>query len=284
MMGVEFYQPTTLEEALKVLDEKQGPLKILAGGTDLMLDIRSKKYPVAGIVDITRLSELKKITVEEDVVKIGSLVTFAEAASSKLLQERVSLLAEAAGVVGAPQIRNQGTIGGNIANASPAADSVVPLIALDAVVSVASSVGFKEVPLHQLLCGVGKTTLAPNEVITEIKFKLPSPNARSGFVKFGRRNALAIARMSVAILLDFEAETIKDARVALGAVAPNPFRSTELENMLINKSAGEVDVEEVITKASQVVSQVLGSRPSAKWKNPAIRGLMRQALSKVGIV
>jgi CO/xanthine dehydrogenase FAD-binding subunit len=283
-MQLEFYRPLTLQEVLKILAEKRGLVKILAGGTDLMLDIQRKKYEVAGIVDITELNELKAIRVEDEYVRIGSLVTFTKVANEKKLQEQVRFLTEAASLIGAPQIRNQGTLGGNIANASPAADSVVPLIALDAVLSVVSLSGHREVPLNQLLSGVGKTNLAADELITEIKFKLPSVKARSAFVKFGRRNALAIARMSVGILIDFEGKEIIDARVALGAVAPNPFRATELENLFLNKSIEQINVEEVISCANKVVSQTLGNRPSAKWKNEAIRGLMRQTLHKIGIV
>ncbi|HHU31834.1 MAG: FAD binding domain-containing protein [Zhaonellaceae bacterium] len=283
-MGVEFYKPQKLEDVLDVLATKKGPLKILAGGTDLMLDIRNKKYEVAGIVDINLLSELKNISVEGEFIKIGSLVTFTQLANSTLLQERVPFLVEAANSVGAPQIRNQGTIGGNIANASPAADSVVPLIALDAICSVLSPLGNRDIPLNQLLCGVGKTRLASDELIVEVKFKLPRKITRSAFVKFGRRNALAIARMSVAILLGLDGNKVNAARVALGAVAPNPFRSLELENMFLNKAMEEIDVDEVIARSSMVVSQALGNRPSAKWKNEAIKGLMRQVLSKIGIM
>lgn len=283
-MQYTFYMPKTVREALEILVQAEGPLKVLAGGTDLMLDIRNKKYQPKGIVDLSGLEELKQITFDDGVVRIGSMVTFTRLANSSLLKERVTVLAEAASVVGSPQIRNQGTIGGNIANASPAADIVPPLVALGAVVQVESAQVKREVPVPEILAGAGKNNLAPDEIITEIKFLLPDEQSRSSFVKFGRRNALAIARMSVATVITLEENLIKEARIALGAVAPNPFRATGLEEMLAGKSPSKEVLEQVIAASSQVVSEKLGNRPSAKWKNEAIKGLMRQSLQKLKLV
>lgn len=283
-MVFQFYAPATLEEALDILTTQSGKLKILAGGTDLMLDMRHKKYNLAGIVDVSNLAELKKITVENGLVRIGSMVTFSQLANSSLLKERVSFLAEAASLVGSPQIRNQGTIGGNIANASPAADSVVPLVALGAVLTVASKKEIKEVPLTQLLTGVGENNLTARELITEIKFRLPDAGTKSIFVKFGRRNALSIARISIALLVEHDTVVITDARVALGAVAPNPCRATELEKLLNARRLDNLTEGAIIPQSTKVVSRMLGNRPSAKWKNEAIRGLMREALHKLELL
>jgi len=276
--------PATVQEAVQILAYSPGPLKILAGGTDLMLDIREKKYQPIGIVDLSGVEELRHITLDNGVVRIGSMVTFSALANSPLLKERVRLLAEAAAVVGSPQIRNQGTIGGNIANASPAADIVPPLVALDAVVKVESANAQREVGVSEILGGAGETNLALDEIITEISFMLPNVETRSTFVKFGRRNALAIARMSVATVVAIERNVIKEARIALGAVAPNPFRAKELEDMLVGVLPQQQDLEKIIVASSEVVSQRLGNRPSAKWKNEAIKGLMRSALQKMGLI
>lgn len=283
-MPFAFYMPGSLQEALEILAQEEGPLKVLAGGTDLMLDLRSKRVRPKGIVDLSGVPELKQMHIDGEIVRIGSTVTFTELANWDLLQKRVSMLAEAASVVGSPQIRNQGTIGGNIANASPAADIVPSLVALDAMVTVASLRGTKEVLITNLLAGAGKTNLAPDEIIVDIKFPLPQGETRSTFVKFGRRNALAIARMSVALQVTLDGDTISEARIALGAVAPNPFRATSLEEMLQGNVKSPEIMEKVMAASSEVVSSMIGNRPSVIWKREAIRGLMHQALQKLELL
>lgn len=183
--------------------------------------------------------------------------------------------------MGSPQIRNQGTIGGNIANASPAADTVPAIVAMDGVALVKSIRGDRLVKVTDLLKGVGKTDLAADELIVEISFN-KLQNFSSTFVKLGRRNALAISRISAAVGVSTDAEgNIFDARVALGSVAPNPFRAILIEDNLIGKNINQEIPEDVIETASEVVAEKLGPRASAPYKRVAIKGVMRQALEKL---
>jgi CO/xanthine dehydrogenase FAD-binding subunit len=274
----DFYMPDTVCDALQILDSHQGPLKVLAGGTDLILALRQKKIQPKGIVDLSGVSQLKQVKVEGNRISIGSLVTFSQIASIKGLGQRASLLVEAALDIGSPQIRNQGTIGGNIANASPAADIVPPLLVLEAVAVIESCRGSREVPVAELLAGAGCTNLTDDEIITEIRFDLPAPEAKSTFRKFGRRNALAIARISTAMLVIVENNVVKEAKLALGAVAPNPFRAPELEAMLRGQALSTELLEEVIQASGLLVGEKLGKRPSAIWKKEAIKGLMRETM------
>lgn len=275
-----YFKPGTLKEALNLLAENKG--KILAGGTDLILDLQRKEMP-GTIVDIGGISDLQHIKETEDRVMLGSGVTFTQIESSPVIRKYCLALSEAAGLVGSPQIRNQGTIGGNIANASPAADTVPAVVAMDGEVRVASVRGERIVRISDLLKGIGKTDLAPDELILEISFKKIS-NFRSSFIKLGRRNALAISRMSSAsgVKVD-EKGSILEARIALGSVAPNPFRSLLVENVLVGKNIHDGIPEEAIQIAGKDVEERLGNRATAPYKKEAIKGVVRHALEKIFI-
>lgn len=276
MIGVKgYWKPGTINEALDILAEKNA--KVLAGGTDLVLDLGRKEIP-ADIVDVGAIPDLKQIREDEDQVYIGSGVTFTQAQMSPIINRYCSALAEAASVVGSPQIRNQGTIGGNIANASPAADTVPAMVAMDAQAVLASARGRRLVKLTDLLKGINKIDLAPDEMIIEIVFRKIS-NFQSTFVKLGRRNALAISRISSAVGVSLDdKQMIREARVALGSVAPNPFRSSMIESALLGKKATEEIIEEVLDAARNDVAERLGPRASAPYKREAIRGVVRKAL------
>lgn len=274
----EYWRPGTIDEALELLAANQS--KVLSGGTDLVLDLQKKELP-GRIVDIGGLRELQQIRETEDKIFMGSGVTFTQVERSSIIQRSCRALAEAAGLVGSPQIRNQGTIGGNIANASPAADTVPPIVAMDGEALVASTRGERVVKVTDLLKGMGKTDLAPDELILEISFH-KIPNFKSAFAKLGRRNALAISRISAALGVSIDEKgVVREARAALGAVAPNPFRSGVIENALLGKKIHEEIPEDVIRTAGDDVAERLGSRASAPYKREAIKGVVRHALEKL---
>ena len=271
-----YFRPQTIGEVYELLSNRKNPTKVLAGGTDLLLHLHKASEPV-DIVDIGDIPQLKTIEEHEDEVRFGSMATFTQIQTSEIILKNYRALAKAAAMVGSPQIRNQGTIVGNIANASPAADSVPALVAVDAQVLVASSGSQRWEKIVDLLAGINKVNLAGNEIILGISFK-KIPGLRSGFAKLGRRNALAISRLSAAVGIVAENNIITQARVALGAVAPNPFRSHQIENSLIGKSLDEAISDDVLETASAVVAEKLGNRTSAPYKRQAIKGIVRQAL------
>lgn len=275
MLKIEKYlRPDTIVEALELLGKKNS--KVLFGGTDLVLELQ-KKDMTGTIVDMGGLKELQQIRETDDKVIIGSGVTFSQLETSPVIKQYCMALSESAGLVGSPQIRNQGTVGGNIANASPAADTVPAIVAMDGEVLVASIRGERLVKVTDLLKGIGKTDLAADELILEISFT-KIPNFRSTFVKLGRRNALAISRISAVIGVGIDEKgIICEARVSLGSVAPNPFRSTAIENALLGKKINQGVPEDVIQAAGDDVAQRLGSRASAPYKREAIKGVVRQA-------
>lgn len=274
-----YFRPQTIEEIYELLSNSKQPTKVLAGGTDLILHLHKAPEPV-NIVDIRGIDQLRSIEEDEDKVSFGSMVTFNQIQMSKIILDNYKALAKAASLVGSPQIRNQGTIVGNIANASPAADSVPALVAMDAEVLIASKYGQRWERIEDVLKGINNISLASDELILEVSFK-KIPGLRSGFAKLGRRNALAISRISGAVGIVTNNNFITEARVALGAVAPNPFRSHLIEQALVGRSLDEVISDSVLEVASLAVAEKLGNRASAPYKRQAIKGVVRQALEDI---
>lgn len=275
----EYYQPQSLQAALELFAGSDGRLKPLAGGTDVVPAMGKGELKAAGLVDLSKIQELKGIKIEGNEIRIGSVTAFSHIEASPIIRKNAALLAQAAGAVGSPQIRNSGTIGGNIANASPAADTVTALVTLDAEVKLNSLNGSRIVPVCDVLCGVGKTTIQPQEIITEIIIKIPPAGSQTGFIKLGRRKALAIARMSMAIIYTIKNDKIDYARVGIGAVGPNPRRYPALEDALTGKKPSDELINEFANASQQEVTRVLGTRPSAVWKNEAVKGIARDLLS-----
>ncbi|MBQ4051401.1 MAG: FAD binding domain-containing protein [Oscillospiraceae bacterium] len=221
-----FYQPLTAEEAIAYLAREN--TMACAGGTDLYVNRKHGKFLDKDYVSLDKLQELKQVTKKADGWHVGSMVNFA--CAEKLEIPGAACLAMAAAEVGAPQIRNRGTVGGNIVSASPAADSVPALMALDAKVMLRSVSGERVVPLTDFMKGPGKTDLKPGELMTEII--VPEGKGSSVFSKAGKRNALAIAVCSQAVYLETENGKITEIRVALGSVAPTAVRAYRAEALL----------------------------------------------------
>jgi CO/xanthine dehydrogenase FAD-binding subunit len=278
--------PDTVGEAIELLWQDEGQTKIIAGGTDLVIGLRNGNHVPHSIIDITRIEELRKIEERNGTISIGAAVTHSEISSSPLIKKYAKVLSDAASEIGSPQIRNLGTIGGNIINASPAADTIPPLMVLNAIGRIVSKGGEQEVPLNQLFRGAYETNLRPHELLAQVIFqKLPS-DMRSSFLRLARRDAMAIARMSVAIALHMEKKKnrIEDIRIAVGSVTPTPQRFSEVETFL----KGKAPDGEILQKASLMVSETMihrsGMRPSTSYKRPVVEALfaraMREALDR----
>ena len=276
---------TTVAEACSVLAEHGAEASILAGGTDLLLKFRrpAAKAPKL-IVDISRVAELRGIVERDGNIVIGPLVTHAELQGSELLRRYAPLLSSAAATIGAPQIRNRGTIGGNIMNAAACADTVPPLIALGAIVTLQSSDGSREMSLGELFLQPYQTKANPDELLTAIRFPILPATARSAFIKLGRRNALSIARLSVAAILEMGDDgRIAGARIVPGAAFPTWRRVTAAEQMLI----GEKPLVELFAAAGRKVTDEMiretGRRWSTEYKEPVLAVLVRRALEQCAI-
>ncbi len=278
--------PTSKAEALAVLGDIGEDAVVVAGGTDVAPLISKRRIRPRVLVDLGRIDDLKLLSVgpgsEGGSATIGALVTHGALARDKGVSETAHVLSAACRTVGAPQVRARGTIGGNVANASPAADGAVALVALGASAVVESDGDERrEVPLPEFFSGPGQTVLRSGELVTGITFAAPSSVARSAYRKAGQRNALAIAVVSVALVHEPEAGTV---RIALGSVAPTPIRAMEAEKLF---ESGWMDVAgraellgAVASAAARAASPIDDIRASAWYRTVLVEVLTRRALEE----
>jgi CO/xanthine dehydrogenase FAD-binding subunit len=270
----------SVEEACGTLGRYAGKARILAGGTDLLLELRraAVRSPEA-IVDISRIASLQGISHHDGGICIGPLTTHAELAGSETLRREAEFLAIAAGTIGSPQIRNRGTIGGNIMNAAACADTVPALVALGARLTLHSRQGARVVDIGDFFEKPYTVRAREDEVLTLLRFLPVNPGARTAFVKLGRRNALSIARLSVAVVLARDSSgEITDARIVPGAALPVWRRITEAESMLIGMQPSAALFGAAGRKVSDVMVGITGRRWSTEYKEPVLAVLVRRAL------
>ncbi len=275
-----YHSVTTLPEALSLLERFAGRARIVAGGTDLMLELeRSLRPGVDTLVDVTRIPGLDAVSLDEDgVIHLGPLVTHNHCAASALIRERAAPLAEAAWQVGSPQIRNRGTVAGNLITASPANDTITPLMALDARLTLASARGERVVPLREFYTGVRRTVMQPDEMLVDIAFPALRPGQRGAFLKLGLRRAQAISVVNAAVVLTLEDETVRQAAITLGAVAPTIIHARKAEAYLTGRSLDAETVEAAARLAQEAASPIDDVRASAAYRREMTRVLTLRAL------
>lgn len=284
MISYEFLTTQKIEETLNYFD-KFSKVHILAGGTDLLVNLykESPRLPDFDyLLDISNIQELKIINLISNFIEIGPLVTHSRLIHEPLIKNNFPVLVEAACTIGSTQIRNRGTIGGNIVNASPAADLLPPLIALGAEVELTSRKGKRVSSLEKFLTGPYKTKLQANELLTKIKIPLLGDNYYADFQKIGRRKALSIARLSLALVVKIDKEGIfQDTRVVPGSATPYPQSLPETEKAIDGKSTLNIDVEEIGKITGKEMVSITGERWSTPYKKPTIAVLIKRALLKI---
>jgi carbon-monoxide dehydrogenase medium subunit/xanthine dehydrogenase FAD-binding subunit len=282
MKPFEYIPIRSVEEACTQLAQYGPDASILAGGTDLLIEWRRPvgKSPKV-VVDISLVRDLSGIATDRGEVSLKPLTTHHEVLKSSIIRELAPLLATATSGIGSPQIRNRGTVGGNIMNAATCADTVPPLIALGAMVTLQSKLGSRQLGLADLFIKPYHTRATPDEILTGIRFRKLPTRTRSAFIKLGRRNALSISRLSVAALVEQNNDgTIISACIVPGAALPTWQRVTEAESMLV----GEKPSAKLFAAAGRRVSEVMvshtGRRWSTEYKEPVIAVLVRRALEQ----
>jgi carbon-monoxide dehydrogenase medium subunit len=282
-MWNEYLNVTTIDEALHALAEKGERARIVAGATDLILEIeRGVRKGIEILIDITRIPNLDQITIDEDdVIHLGPLVTHNHCVESRLLRARAYPLARAAWEVGAPQIRNRGTIAGNLITASPANDTITPLMALNASVTLQSTKGTRTITLKDFYKGVRKTVMQPDEMLVDISFPAMKPTARGTFIKLALRRAQAISIIDAAVILDIEADTVKSASIALGAVAPTIIHAVEAEQYLAGKPLTDDVFEEAARITMNAAKPIDDIRGSAAYRREMVRVCTLRGLRSV---
>jgi len=268
-----YFTVSSTDDAIRLLAEKGGRARIVAGATDLMLELeRGARKDVDTLIDITRIPGLARIHLDEDnVIHLGPLVTHNDAAASELIRTRAYPLARAAWEVGAPQIRNRATVAGNLITASPANDTITPLMALGASVTLLSTRGERAVPLSEFYTGVRKTVMQADELLVDISFPAMTKSQRGTFVKMALRRAQAISVVNAAVILNVSRGAARSAAITLGAVAPTIIHAREAEAYLAGKSL----TDEVLARAARLAME--SSRPiddiraSAAYRREMVR-------------
>jgi len=275
-----YINATSIHEVLQILHDKGDRARIVAGGTDLILELeRGVRKGIDTIVDITRIPQLDQITIDEDdTIHLGPLVTHNHCVASQLIRERAFPLARAAWEVGAPQIRNRGTVAGNLITASPANDTITPLMALNASVTLQSVNGFHTVPLKEFYTGVRKTVMQPDEMLVDIFFPAMTETQRGTFIKLGLRRAQAISLVDVAIILDIESGSVRSASITLGSVAPTIIRAIEAEQYLVDKRLTNDVIDHAAQLAMNASKPIDDIRGSAAYRREMVRVCTKRGL------
>jgi CO/xanthine dehydrogenase FAD-binding subunit len=246
MQDFQFYTPDSIEEALDLLSEKTETCKIIAGGTDLIPSLRKEEIQPAHVMNILEIQELKGIQEQEDGIRIGPATTFTAISNHQIIKRFLPLLGETASWVGGPTVRNRGTLGGNICTASPAADVLPALLALEGVLELQSrTTGTRYLPAAEAIAGPYRTRLRPDELLTGILIQRLAPGARHAYEKLARRHAMARATMSLAVVLLLDGSgAIADLRIVPGAVEAVARRIKAAEKILLGKRPDEHLVKE----------------------------------------
>jgi carbon-monoxide dehydrogenase medium subunit len=280
-MWQEYINATSTDEVVKILAEKRERARIVAGATDLILELeRGVRRGIETLIDVTRIPQLDQIVLDEDdVIHLGALVTHNDCAASKLIREHAYPLARAAWEVGAPQIRNRGTVAGNLITASPANDTITPLMALDAGVTLLSQRGERVVPLRDFYTGVRKTVMQADEMLVDISFPAMTPTQRGTFVKLALRRAQAISVVNAAVVLDLKADTVKSASITLGSVAPTIIHAQEAEEFLRRRKLSDKNIARAAELTMQASRPIDDIRGSAAYRREMVRVCAKRALT-----
>ncbi|HLB27482.1 MAG TPA: xanthine dehydrogenase family protein subunit M [Dehalococcoidia bacterium] len=275
MRRFEYFAPQSLSEALTLFRERGEGGRALAGGTDLVPQIKEgmDKIPMPSyVVSLRRLPELSGIEFDERAgLRAGAGVTMAELAGSPVVRERYRALADGAGLVGSVQTMNMATVGGNVCNAAPSADTAPPLLAHEAVAVIAGPDGEHELPLAEFWRGPNATALAPGELLRELRLPVPPANTGGVYVRQTPRKQMDIAVVGVAVLLTLDGDRIERARVALGAVAPTPIRAPETEAALEGQAVSEPLFAKAAEAAAAEARPISDQRGSAEFRRHLVR-------------
>jgi carbon-monoxide dehydrogenase medium subunit len=276
-----YLMPRTLDEALDFLEKHQGKAQVIAGGTDVISQLRHRDLEVDALVDITRLPDMDGIQ-DGEMITLGACVTHAQTALSPLVREKAAILAKGAGSLGSPQIRNIATVAGNLVSGHPAADTSIPLLALNASVLIASREGQRVVPLTEFFLDKGRTAIdCRREILIQIKFPAMQGNQGSCHLRLSKRQSLTIAIlvMAAVVKVDPQKKIIQEAAIAMGPVAPTPFRALQTEALLagaaVCKETIERAAESAYAEANPIDSAIWGS---AQYKREMVKVFVRRGL------
>jgi len=276
MRRFEYFEPATLGEAVTLLARYSGRAQPLAGGTDLLVELKEQLRRADCVINLKKITGIGGLSFHaREGLRIGALVTAREIEVSPTLIEHYPSLVQAARELGSIQVRNRATIVGNVCRASPSADTLPPLIADGAQVVIHGGGGDRLVALEDFFTGPGKTVLKPEELVTEIRVPAPAPRTGKVYLKHGRRKAMELATVGVAVSL-----SASEIRIVLGAVAPTPIRARRAEELLRGKTLNDVLIEKAAEAAAGESAPISNVRASAGYRRDMVRVLTRRALQQ----
>ncbi|NUO79175.1 xanthine dehydrogenase family protein subunit M [candidate division KSB1 bacterium] len=271
--------PRTLHEAYELLQKQQGHIKILAGGTDLMVTLNARVEVHPAYLNIWPLRELRGISEVGNVIRIGALTTYTQIIRASLVQQHARILIEAAKSVGAAQIQNRGTMGGNIVNASPAGDTLPVLAVLEAELEIGSVRGIRKIPFSQFYTGYRKTVLAAEELLLAVHVPKPHANDWQYFRKVGTRQAQAISKVVLALFARVDAaKRIEAMRIAYGSVAPTVMRTSQTESLLNGQVLSEVLIQQAQQQVMREVQPISDVRSTAEYRRLISGNILARSL------
>jgi carbon-monoxide dehydrogenase medium subunit len=278
MQTPEYAAPATLNDALRLKKERGADASVIAGGTDLILRMRDNVLSPALLIDL-RAIPLANISLTDNAMHVGAYVNLAQLLANDDIAEIFPALPAACREFAGPPIRNRGTLGGNIVNASPAADLVPPLLAYDASIVLASCGGDREMPLAEFFTGPGQTIMQPDEILTEIRLPLVPPRTAASFIKLGQRRSMAISIVNVTTRLTLDVSSaVSEARIVLGAVAPTPIRAYAAERLLTGSEVSDELIEQVAREVDKEATPISDMRASEAYRKNMVAVLVRRAL------
>jgi carbon-monoxide dehydrogenase medium subunit len=278
-----YFLPESLNEALEILSQSRGKARVVAGGTDVIPQLRRKEFEVDSLVDLSRIGGLDSIELEDGLFAVGSMLTHSQVCGSEPLREKARLFVEGAEALGSPQVRNLSTVGGNLVSGQPAADTSLPLLALNASVRILSPGGERTVPLTEFFLDQGQTGVDPHrEILTEIRFPALKENQGGCYLRLSKRKALSLPILALAavVTIDVSQRVFKDVSLAIGPVAPIPFRAAKTEALLRGASLSPKTLEMAGESASSESNPRSSSlRGSADYRKEMVKVLVRRGLT-----
>ena len=281
MFWDDYIKVESVGEAFDELHRLNGNGRIIAGGTDLILQLKAGEKKTSCLVDVSSVSSLCGITHKNGKISIGAATTHSQLRNSSLVTTNAPLLSEACGQIGSPQIRNIGTVGGNIVNAQPAADSVIALLALNATCTIVSKNGSRDTPIGTLFSGPGISTIdSTQDIVTEISFDAVSSSAGSAFYRLSRRKAGSLPILNCAVCLRWNNEdhTITELRIAMGPVAPTPIRLYETEKAFTSDTFSMKLMQEALNKAFDEVNPRSSLRGGMEYRKEMTKVIVKRAM------
>ena len=275
------HSPATVAEACQILADRAGAMKVIAGGTDLMVLMNAGTLDSEEFLDIWGVDELRGITEDGSSLRLGALTTYTQLIRSSLIQQHAPALVAASRTIGALQIQNRGTIGGNIVNASPAGDSLPVLVASDAEIEIASVRGIRRVPMDQFYEGYRRTVLLPDELVLAVKLPKLRSGERDFFYKVGTRQAQAISKVVMAARATTVGDRIETVHIGIGSVAPTVIRARATETLLTGSTISPAIVEQARREIAGEIKPITDVRSTEHYRSRVTANLVARLLREL---